>query len=87
MSIIDHFDRTLEPGFLHTIDPNAARRQLNMSLGLVIIFVVGAFGLAVTMGIAPLPSATPSLSTASYVQAPQTVHIRNASVARDVSGG
>jgi len=78
MSIVDHFDRTPDAGFTHGLDPKAARRQFNMSLGLVTVLAVATVSAAFTLGLEPRHSA-PAGATRLVVEAPQIVHVRQAS--------
>jgi hypothetical protein len=85
MSIADHFDHVPDQGFSQTIDPRAAQRQFNMSLGLVVILVMAAVGVALTVGIAPLQATAYNGPKRAFVQAPQMVHVRDARL--DLSNG
>ena len=42
MAIVDHFKPVEGSGFMRSIDPHAARRQLNMSVGLVAVLAIVA---------------------------------------------
>ena len=78
MSIMDHFDRVPEQGFSQAIDPRAAQRQFNVSLGLLVILTVAAISVALTVGIAPLQATAFNAPKHSFVQMPQLVHVRDA---------
>jgi len=43
MSIADHFDHTPDAGFVRTYDSQAARRQFQVSLVLILILMAAAF--------------------------------------------
>lgn len=45
MSIADHFDHAPDAGFVRTYDSQAARRQFQVSLVLILILMVAAFAL------------------------------------------
>jgi hypothetical protein len=71
-----------DAGFTRRIDPKAARRQFNMSLGLVVALTVATLGSALTVG---APSVVASREPARLtVQAPQLIHTQQA--ARTVDG-
>ncbi len=52
MSIVDHFDKAPEGGFSREWDSEAARRQLNVSLGLIaaLAFAVGLVAFSMRVG-------------------------------------
>jgi hypothetical protein len=45
MSIADHFDHAPDAGFVRSYDSQAARRQFQVSLVLILILTVAAFAL------------------------------------------
>jgi hypothetical protein len=45
MSIADHFRRVPDAGFVRSYDPQAARRQFQISLVLILILTLAAFSL------------------------------------------
>ncbi len=45
MSIADHFDHAPDAGFVRSYDSQAARRQFQISLVLILILTVAAFAL------------------------------------------
>lgn len=45
MSIADHFEQTPDAGFVRDYDKGSARRQLNVSLMLVVVVAVAASAL------------------------------------------
>jgi hypothetical protein len=49
MSVMDHFDKAPEVGFSRKWDPDSARRQFNVSLGLIAALAVAASVLAFSM--------------------------------------
>lgn len=74
------FDR--DAGFTRRIDPQAARRQFNMSLGLVALIAAASMASALTVR---QPVETASREPARLtVQAPQIVHTKQA--VRSVEG-
>jgi hypothetical protein len=75
MSNIETFDRTDE-GFINNIDPQAARRQLSMSLGMVVVLAAATVAAAFTLQIEPIP--VKNAPVTMVVQAPQLVHVRQA---------
>lgn len=58
MSIVDHFDKAPEGGFSREWDTEAARRQLNVSLGLIaaLAFAVGILAFSMRVGPPPAPT-------------------------------
>jgi hypothetical protein len=62
-------------GLVRAIDPQTARRQLHMSLGVLGILAVASAGAA--LGLRPGPAAHSPVSLT--VQAPQMVHVQHAS--------
>jgi hypothetical protein len=86
MSIADHFEPVQEAGFTQGIDPDAARRQFNMSAGLAA--VLGVVALAVSF-LAPMKPVEVSRERLQMtVQAPQKVQVRHAAQdARQFPGG
>jgi hypothetical protein len=45
MSVADHFDHTPDAGFVRSYDTQAARRQFQVSLVLILVLVFAAFAL------------------------------------------
>ena len=66
-------DQSSRNGLIRAIDPQTARRQLHMSLGVLGVLVVAA-GAGLTLRHAPTAHAQASLT----VQAPQIVHMQHA---------
>jgi hypothetical protein len=79
MSNIETFDHA-DGGFIQKIDPQAARRQFNMSLGMVVVLSAATLAAAFTLRIEPVP--VTGASVQMVVQAPQLVHVQQA--AQDV---
>ena len=77
MSLASHFECNDDVGFIRGVDPKAARRQLNMSLGLVVVLALTTVGAGMTLksdtNIADAAT-TPKL----VVQAPTIVHVKQA---------
>ena len=72
----DVFKSTADAGFIREIDPEAARHQLKMSLGLIAVLTFGLLATGLTARNAPRsPSSEPAHLT---VQAPQLVHVQQA---------
>ena len=68
--------RDTDAGFTRRIDPQAARRQFNMSLGLVALIAAASMASALTVR---QPVETASREPARLtVQAPQIVHTKQA---------
>jgi len=53
MSIADHFDRAPDAGFVRSYDSQAARRQFQVSLVLIVILTVSAFALGLLVRFDP----------------------------------
>ena len=89
MAIIDHFERVEEPGFMRTVDPQAARRQFNMSLGLVFVLAIAAALIALSFPSGPqFVSAQVRAPVKLVVQIPQHVKVQQAAEhARQLPGG
>jgi hypothetical protein len=66
--------RTTANGLVRAIDPQAARRQLRLSLGLLSVLALASAGAAFGLGPGPV-DLTP---TGVTVQAPQMVHVQQA---------
>ena len=66
--------RTSRDGLVRSIDPQTARRQLHLSLGLLGVLAVASAGAA--FGLRPGPTAHGPVSLT--VQAPQMVHVQHA---------
>lgn len=47
MAITDHFRRTPDEGFIRSYDSQAARRQLQVSLALIVVLAAAALALGV----------------------------------------
>jgi hypothetical protein len=63
MSIADHFDHVPDAGFVRSYDSQAARRQFQISLVLIVILTAAAFALGLlvhfddpTSGVTPAPT-------------------------------
>ena len=70
-----HFPcRTSRGGLVRAIDPQTARRQLHMSLGLLAVLAVASAGAALGLRPAPMAQAKAHFT----VQAPQMVHVQHA---------
>jgi hypothetical protein len=79
MAIVDHFEPVEEPGFTRTVDPEAARRQLNMSLGLVIVLAIAATAIALSYRFEPqILEAQVRAPVKLVVQVPQRVQVQQA---------
>ncbi len=65
--------RTSRSGLVRAIDPQTARRQLHMSLG-----VLGALVVATGAGLSLRPAPTTPTQVRLTVQAPQMVHVQHA---------
>ena len=89
MAIIDHFERVEEPGFTRTVDPQAARRQFNMSLGLVVVLAIAAAAIALSLRSEPqFLAAQVRAPVKLVVQMPQRVQVQQAAEhARPLPGG
>ena len=61
-------------GLVRTIDPQTARRQLHMSLGVLGVLALATAGAAVGLRPGPMAPMQASLT----VQAPQMVHVQHA---------
>ena len=76
MSMIERLDSNQDDGFTTRIDPQAARRQFNMSLGMVVALAIATVSAAYTLRIdtsAPAPA-----TSRLVVQAPQVLHVQQA---------
>jgi hypothetical protein len=81
----------LEPfsdeGFYRTVEPEVARRQFNMSLGLLTLLTMVAVALGATAGFSPIAHSSFSDRQARLVvQSPQRVHVLQASEAQSPRG-
>ena len=65
--------RTSSNGLIHAMDPQSARRQLHMSLGLL-----GALALAAGAGLSLQPAPLHLRQARLTVQTPQMVHVKHA---------
>ena len=65
-----------DAGFIRSIDREAARRQLNMSFGLVVVLSLATLASFLTLGIHTVPAN--GQSARLTVQAPQIVHTQHA---------
>ncbi len=64
MSIADHFRRAPDAGFVRSYDPQAARRQFQVSLVLIMILTLAAFTLGLLLRFdAPIEDVKPQPST------------------------
>jgi hypothetical protein len=64
MSVVDHFRKAPEAGFSRSWDAESARRQFNVSLGLIAALAFAAGLLAYSLRIGPAPY-SPVASSAS----------------------
>lgn len=89
MAIIDHFQPVEEPGFRRTIDSQAARQQLAMSLGLVVVLAIAAATLALSFRFEPrILEAQVRAPIKLVVQLPQQAQVRQAAApAEQLPGG
>lgn len=71
--------QTSRGGLVRAIDPQTARRQLHMSLGLLGVLAVASAGAALGLRPGPLDQSPARLT----VQAPQMIHVHHA---RNVMG-
>jgi hypothetical protein len=81
MSLADHFEPIADPGFYQTVKPETARRQFNMSVGLVVILATVAIVVGSTAGFGRVQQVAQDSAVQPVrlvVQAPQLVHIRHA---------
>jgi hypothetical protein len=79
MAIVDHFEPVEEPGFTRAIDPEAARRQFNMSLGLVVVLAIAAAAVALSLRSEPQVLAAHLRAPVKLVvQMPQHVRVLQA---------
>jgi hypothetical protein len=53
MSISDHFDHSSDAGFVRAYDARAARRQFQISIGLVAVLVLAAMALGMAARLDP----------------------------------
>ena len=82
------FDSVADAGFYQTIEPGAARRQFNMSLGLVAILAAVALLVGLSAGFGPLPQTAPaSMQARLIVQQPQRVRVMQAQASVRAPGG
>jgi hypothetical protein len=64
MSIADHFDHAPDAGFVRSYDPQAARRQFQISLVLMLVLTLAAFALGLLVRFdAPASEVNPGPST------------------------
>jgi hypothetical protein len=89
MAIVDHFKSVEDPGFIRAVDPKAARRQFNMSLGLVVVLAVAAAGIALSFRFQPQVLEAQMRAPAKLVvQMPQPAKVMQAAEhARQLPGG
>lgn len=89
MAITDHFQTVEDPGFRRSVDPKAARQQLKMSFGLVVLLAIAAGGLAFSLRFQPpMMEAGLTAPVKLVVQAPQRVEIHEAaSKIKELPGG
>jgi len=79
MGIIEHFEAVDDPGFRRSVDPDAARQQFNMSLGLIVVLAVAAAALAFSFGFEPrILEAQVKAPVKLVVQAPQHAELQQA---------
>ena len=65
-----------DTGFIRAIDCEAARRQFNMSLCLLLVFTLATVAILVPSGFRPAPAAREAWRIT--VQLPQMVHVQQA---------
>lgn len=88
MSFSGKFEAIADEGFYQTIEPDAARRQFNMSLGLVTLLALVALVVGISAGFAPLSRTAPNnLQAKLVVQQPQRVHVMQAEGPGQIPGG
>jgi hypothetical protein len=58
MSVVDHFHKTPEAGFSRSWSADSARRQFNVSLGLIAALAFATGMLAYSLRIGPTPQAS-----------------------------
>ena len=68
MSVVDHFHKAPEAGFSRSWDAESARRQFNVSLGLMAALAFAAGLLAWSMRVGPTPQ-TPQVARTVATQA------------------
>lgn len=79
MAIVDHFEHVEEPGFMPSLNPQAARQQFNMSLGLVVVLAIGAAVIALSLRTEPQILAAHTLAQVKLVvQVPQRLDVQQA---------
>lgn len=61
MSIADHFERAPDAGFIRIYDSNAARRQFQVSLMLIVVVALAATALGFLVRF-DAPTASPTVS-------------------------
>jgi hypothetical protein len=67
MSIADHFDHSPDAGFVRSYDSQAARRQFQISLVLILILTVAAFALGLLVRFdEPASASNPPAATTSH---------------------
>ncbi len=79
------FDSKTEAGFTTTIDPQTARRQLKVSLGLVGLMVVASLGTALKTNVSQLRGSADHMQ--QTVQLPEHARIMQASEPLNQTGG
>ena len=88
MAFSEKFGSVADAGFYQTIEPDAARRQFNMSLGLIAVLTLVALVVGLSAGFAPLPQTAPATMQARLiVQQPQRVHVMQAQAKEQLPGG
>jgi hypothetical protein len=79
MAIVDHFERVEETGYACTIDPEAARRQFNMSLGLLVVLAIAAAAITLSLRSGPqVLAAQLRAPVRLVVEMPQRVQVQQA---------
>jgi hypothetical protein len=68
MSVVDHFRKAPEAGFSRSWDADSARRQFNVSLGLIAALAFAAGLLAYSLRIGPAPYASTAHNATSIAQ-------------------
>jgi hypothetical protein len=79
MAITDHFKAVEDPGFRRTVEPEAARQQLHMSLGLVVLLAIAAAAIGLSFRFEPqVLEARINAPVRLVVQMPQHVNVLQA---------
>lgn len=91
MALFNHFDRGVDAGFRRVMEPVDARRQLCMSVGLVVVLALAAGSMAASVGAS---SSAPVAARAMHapllvtgVQKPRFLDVRQAGGGHAANGG